>query len=127
VANDPIHLSPTRILRVLIAVMAFLLLMNLALQYGVYSRGLDLHGPLTQFDVGRERNLPTAFSILLLLSCCFMLATIAAKNAPGAGCGFIALDDPDPGIRGHGLRRGVFDARTVHRAGAIAAGAGQPG
>jgi hypothetical protein len=80
VANDPIHLSPTRILRVLIAVMAFLLLMNLALQYGVYSRGLDLHGPLSQFDVGRERNLPAAFSILLLLSCCIMLATIAAKT-----------------------------------------------
>lgn len=80
-SSEAIRLSPARLLRALSVVAAFLLIVNLAMQYAVYTLGLDLHGPLAQVDVGRERNLPTAFSILLLLLCCLLLAAIAAKTS----------------------------------------------
>lgn len=78
--TEPIRLSPRRLLRALSAVAAFLLILNLALQYAVHALGLDLHGPLSQVDVGRERNLPTAFTVVLLLSCCLLVAAIAART-----------------------------------------------
>lgn len=76
---ETIHLSPPRILRALGAIAALLLLVNLAGQYAVYSLGLDLHGPLSQVDVGRERNLPTAFSVVLLLASCMLAAVVSAR------------------------------------------------
>lgn len=78
--NEPIHLSSPRIVRAASVIAIFLLIINLAMQYAVYAAGLDLHGVLHQVDVGRERNLPTAFTIVLLLSCCALLAAIAART-----------------------------------------------
>ncbi|MBM4131242.1 hypothetical protein FJ250_09505, partial [bacterium] len=77
--NESIRLSSTRIVRALSVIAVILLIVNLAMQYAVHAAGLDLHGALHQVDVGRERNLPTAFTIVLLLSCCALLAAIAAN------------------------------------------------
>lgn len=78
--NESIRLSSTRIVRALSVIAVILLIVNLAMQYAVHAAGLDLHGALHQVDVGRERNLPTAFTIVLLLSCCALLAAIAARS-----------------------------------------------
>lgn len=80
-SDESIRLSATGMVRALCVVAAVLLIVNLALQYAVHAAGLDLHGALHQVDVGRERNLPTAFTIVLLLSCCTLLAAIAARTA----------------------------------------------
>lgn len=86
-SNEPIRLPSARILRALTVIAVVLLLVNLAMQYAVHAAGLDLHGALHQVDVGRERNLPTAFTIVLLLACCGLLAAIAARTRQA--------DDPD--------------------------------
>lgn len=107
---EPFRISPPRLLRALGVVAAALLVVNLAMQYAVYSRGLDLHGPLAQVDVGRERNLPTAFSIVLMLSCCGLLAATAA--------GASRARDPDAprwAVLGLGLAAMAYDeAFSVH-------------
>lgn len=109
-STEPIRMSSTRILRAVSIIAVALLIVNLAMQYAVHAAGLDLHGALHQVDVGRERNLPTAFTIVLLLSCCALLGAIAARTRQAGD-----PDSPRWALLAMGLAAMAYDeAFSVH-------------
>ena len=75
--NNQISLNPTAIARVLGAITFFLVLASIAGQLTKFLLGHDyVKGFVPLFDVNQERNIPTFFSVLLLLGAALLLAVI---------------------------------------------------
>ncbi len=76
-----IAIRPSSVVRVLGIVVALLVLASVAGQFSHYVLGHDyLMGFVPAFDVDREQNIPTFFSVLLLLASAFILAVITALH-----------------------------------------------
>lgn len=97
-----ITLDPSAIVRVLVATAAFLILASLAGLFSTYGLGHgSLKGLVWLFDLDQERNIPTFFSVLLLLFATLLLAVIAVlkwtQKAPHVSkwvilsCGFLLM------------------------------------
>ena len=78
IAINQISLNPSAIARILGAVAFFLLLASIGGQFAKYVLGHDtVYGLVNLFDVDREHNIPTYFSVLLMLFAVLLLAVIA--------------------------------------------------
>lgn len=72
--EDAIRLHPDRIVRTLLGIVLLLLVASYLGQISKYVFGYDsVKGLVQMFNVNEERNLPTFFSVLLALSCAFLL------------------------------------------------------
>jgi hypothetical protein len=107
--GPPAPPSWTRLAAPLLVTSGVVVLMSLAVtvvawRLQVASPGSEPIAALRWFDVGSERNVPTAWSALLLLSCAIAAALLAVRGrgnaVPGSGwvlvavtCAFLALDE----------------------------------
>lgn len=74
-------MRPSSVARVLGIVVMLLVLASVAGQFSKYVLGRDyLMGFVPAFDLDREQNIPTFFSVLLLLASAFILAVITALH-----------------------------------------------
>ncbi len=84
-----ITLDPRLIVRVLAAATMALIVVSFAGQLAVWVWGVPDHELIRLFDVSRERNVPTFFTVLLMLSAAILVASHAAmeaaRRAPDAG------------------------------------------
>ena len=74
--SNQISLNPFKIARVLGAVAFFLVLASIAGQLMFYMTGNKLYGLVLLFDIDAEYNIPTFFSMLLLLFAALLLSVI---------------------------------------------------
>ncbi len=79
--TNEILVHSTRISRLLIKITVALLVLSLAVQ----SLYLAVQNPVTEFlykvfNLDRERNIPTLFSVSMLLACAFLLAAVASTT-----------------------------------------------
>ena len=81
ISNQSVSLNPPAIARILGAVAFLLVLASIGGQYSKFALGHDyLKGLIRLFNVDAERNIPTYFSVLLMLFAALLLAVIAALN-----------------------------------------------
>ena len=97
--------SWTRLAAPLLGVSAVVVLMSIAVTVAAWRLQVAAPGSapvaaLQWFDVNSERNVPTAWSALLLLSCATTAALLAVRGWGGSGwllvavtCAFLALDE----------------------------------
>lgn len=106
-----ITIPPGRVVRVLLAAVALLVLANTAAQVMLRVAGHDyVHGLVPLVDLAGEANLPTWFSTAALLACALLLALIAAvrqgdrfrRHWAGLALGFLYLS-ADEAARLHEL------------------------
>ena len=84
--NNQISLNPSLIARALGAVALLLILASFGVQLMVYLTGHDyIYGLVPLFHVDYERNIPTGFSVLLLLFAALLLAVITGLERSQAG------------------------------------------
>jgi hypothetical protein len=79
--TNHISLNPSGIARILGTVALFLVLASIGAQFSKFSFGHDhLKGLVPLFYIDAERNIPTYFSVLLMLFAALLLAVIAVLN-----------------------------------------------
>lgn len=84
--TDEISLAPSAIPRVLGVLAVLLLVASVTGQIAKLGFGHDyVRGFVPLFDVDEERNVPTYFSLLLLLTAAFLLGVTAVLEARGPG------------------------------------------
>ena len=67
--------TPNTVFRLLSGITFLLTLINIAIQFAIYSFGLDKEWFLL-FNMDKEVNIPTSFSVILLLFCSSLIALI---------------------------------------------------
>ena len=76
-----INLNPTKIASVLAVIATLLVVASIAGQFSKYMLGHDyLMGFVPLFNVDQERNIPTFFSVFLMLIIVFILVAITIQN-----------------------------------------------
>lgn len=78
--NNQISINPIKVARLLGATALFLVFASIGGQLAKYFFGFAVNKHLRIFDLSLEMNIPTFFSILLLISAGLLLAVVAVLS-----------------------------------------------
>ena len=76
-----VNLNPKGLLKLLLAIISFLVLMNLGGIYSTYWLGHgNLKGMVEFFHLNRENNLPSLYSSFAIMLCAFLLYVVSLSK-----------------------------------------------